>query len=435
MHEDLEQAVSRKVATRLIPFLGLLYFAAFLDRVNVGFASLQMNRDLGISDEAYGLGAGIFFAGYCLFEVPSNLLLHRIGGRRWIARIMLTWGLISGATAFVHGPAGFAVLRFLLGVAEAGFFPGIIYYLTYWVPAARRARMIGAFMVAVPLSTAVGGPVSVAIMKLNGAAGMAGWQWLFVIEALPSLVLGVVTLFVLPDSPADARWLTAAERYWLERTLASEVTAQATDTLPSALRSLLDSRILSLSLCYFGVQIGFYGVILWLPQILRSIGIGVVSIGITVGGVYGLAALAMVRWARHSDRRGERPWHIAAAAAVACIGLVATAALAESAAVAIATITVGAVGTLAMLPIFWTLPSTLVRGVAAAAAIAFINSLGNVGGFVGPILIGWLKATTGGFSAGLVVAAIAVAASGVGALTVARAMRDGTRPVESSKVM
>lgn len=433
MDGEIEERVNGKIARYLIPFLGLLYFAAFLDRVNVGFAALQMNRDLGISASAYGFGAGIFFAGYCLFEVPSNILLHRIGGRRWIARIMLSWGLVSAATAFVHGPVGFAVMRFLLGVAEAGFFPGIIYYLMHWVPAARRARMVGAFMAAVPISTAIGGPVSVAILKLDGLAGIAGWQWLFLIETLPSLLLGIATLYLLPDAPADAKWLTVDECHWLQRTLDAEATSTAPASISAALRQLLNPRVLALSLCYFGAQIALYGVILWLPQILRGSGTGDVSIGLAVGGAYGLAALGMVWWARHSDRSGERRWHLGAAAALSCLGLLGTAAFGASPGIAIATITVGAIGTLAMLPVFWTLPAALARGLAAATVIAFINSVGNVGGFVGPTLIGWLKDTTGDFSDGLIVAALGIGLSGAVALAVGGTIRTQVRPVESAE--
>src|SRR5277367_402676 len=269
---DPASSTLKKVGWRLIPFLGVLYFAAFIDRVNVGFAAAQMNRDLGLSAYVYGLGAGIFFIGYSLFEVPSNLILHQVGGRRWLARIMLTWAVIAGAMAFIKGATGFYLLRFLLGVAEAGFFPGVVYYLTYWVPAAGRARLVGLFMTAIPLSTAVGGPLSAAILKLDGIYGLAGWQWLFVTETLPSLVLGFVTLFYLPNTPAEATWLTTEERCWLTAKLKAENSRRDAHLGATVLRALTNSRVLALSLCYFGVEIGLYGVILWIPQIFVRAG-------------------------------------------------------------------------------------------------------------------------------------------------------------------
>jgi ACS family tartrate transporter-like MFS transporter len=418
--DDVGARASRKVGRRLIPFLALLYFAAFLDRVNVGFAALQMNRDLGFTAYVYGLGAGIFFIGYCLFEVPSNLLLHRLGGRRWISRIMISWGLVAGATAFVHGAVAFCALRFLLGVAEAGFFPGVIFYLTHWVPAAQRARVVGAFMTAIPISTAVGGPLSTAILALDGRFGLAGWQWLFLLETLPSLVLGAATFAWLPDTPREARWLRADEREWLLATIEAERSAAPARVATRLAAALTHPRILALGVCYFGVQIALYGVILWVPQMLRSAGVDEARLGIAVAGPYALAALGMLLWSRHSDRSGERRWHLAAAAALAAAGLVATAALAEAPRLAIVSVSVSAVGTLAVLPIFWTLPAALLRGVAAAGAIALINAIGNTGGFVGPYLIGWIRDATGSFALGLLAAAAGVLLTGALALVIAR---------------
>jgi ACS family tartrate transporter-like MFS transporter len=418
--DDVGARASRKVGRRLIPFLALLYFAAFLDRVNVGFAALQMNRDLGFTAYVYGLGAGIFFIGYCLFEVPSNLLLHRLGGRRWISRIMISWGLVAGATAFVHGAVAFCALRFLLGVAEAGFFPGVIFYLTHWVPAAQRARVVGAFMTAIPISTAVGGPLSTAILALDGRFGLAGWQWLFLLETLPSLVLGAATFAWLPDTPREARWLRADEREWLLATIEAERSAAPARVATRLAAALTHPRILALGVCYFGVQIALYGVILWVPQMLRSAGVDEARLGIAVAGPYALAALGMLLWSRHSDRSGERRWHLAAAAALAAAGLVATAALAEAPRLAIVSVSVSAVGTLAVLPIFWTLPAALLRGVAAAGAIALINAIGNIGGFVGPYLIGWIRDATGSFALGLLAAAAGVLLTGALALVIAR---------------
>jgi ACS family tartrate transporter-like MFS transporter len=412
----LEQSVLRKVRNHLIPFLGLLYFAAFIDRVNVGFAAAQMNRDLGFSPYVYGLGAGIFFIGYALFEVPSNLILHKVGGRRWLARIMLTWALVAGAMALVKGAAGFYSLRFLLGVAEAGFFPGVVYYLTYWVPAAGRARLVGLFMTAVPISTAVGGPLSAAILRLDGVLGLAGWQWLFLTETLPSLVLGIVTLIYLPDTPAEAKWLTSEERCWLTAKLRAENSRRNARLGASVLAALTNSRVLALSLCYFGLEVGLYGVILWIPQIFVHAGITAGRVGTVVAIPYAVAAVGMVWWCRHSDRKKERVWHIVIAALAACVGLTASAGLVDSPLLSVVAISIAAAGTFAIVPIFWTLPTALLSGVAAAGTIALINSLGNLGGFAGPFLIGWIKDATGSFTWGLLAAAGGVLMTGIIAL-------------------
>jgi MFS transporter, ACS family, tartrate transporter len=317
----LEASTLRKISRRIVPFLGLLYFAAFIDRVSISFAAVQMNRDLGLSDEMYGLGAGLFFIGYCLFEVPSNLILHRVGARRWISRIMISWSIVAGAMAFMRTPAQFYVLRFILGVAEAGFFPGMVYYLTAWVPAAHRARLVGAFMTAIPLSQAIGGPVSSAIVHLDGMLGMAGWRWLLLCQTLPSLLLGIACRTYLRDAPADARWLRIEERDWLTSSLAAERAPRASGTSRSILGALASRRILALSVCYFGADMCLYGVVLWLPKILSSMGVAQASLGYWVALPYGLAAFGMVWWSRRSDRTRERVWHLALAAAVGFIGV------------------------------------------------------------------------------------------------------------------
>jgi MFS transporter, ACS family, tartrate transporter len=418
MTSDIETITLKKVGWRLIPFLALLYFAAFIDRANISFAAIGMNRDLGFSAYVYGLGAGIFFVGYCLFEVPSNLLLHKVGGRLWIARIMITWALIAGALAFIKGATGFYVLRFMLGVAEAGFFPGIVYYLTYWVPAAQRARLVGAFMTAIPISTALGGPISSAILTLDGAFGLAGWQWLFLCETVPSLILGVAVLFYLRDFPAQVSWLTAEEKDWLTRTLDAERSYRSSKYDHNVVQALTNSKILALSLCYFGVEIGLYGVIFWLPQIFKNVGFSTGSVGYIVAIPYAVAAVAMVWWSRHSDRTKERIWHIAAASAMGFIGLAASAYLTDSPVLSVIAITLGAAGTLAILPIFWTLPAAILSGASAAGAIALINALGNIGGFAGPYVIGWVKDATGSFTYGLLVVASGVLFTGVLALLI-----------------
>jgi MFS transporter, ACS family, tartrate transporter len=393
--------------------MGLLYFAAFIDRVNVGFAAVQMNRDLGFSPYVYGLGAGIFFIGYSLFEIPSNLILHKVGGRRWLARIMITWALVAGAMAAVKGANGFYTLRFLLGVAEAGFFPGVVYYLTYWVPAGARARLVGAFMTAVPISTALGGPISSAILRLDGVLGLAGWQWLFLTETIPSLVLGFVTLMYLPDKPAEAPWLTPEEREWLAAKLAAENSAHRTERRETVIKALTNSRVLALCLCYFGVEIALYGIILWVPQIFAQAGIAAANVGYAVAIPYGVAAIAMVWWARRSDRQKERVWHIAFASLVAFAGLAASACLVDSPLLSVLAISLGAAGTLAITPVFWTLPAAIMNGAAAAGAIALINALGNVGGFAGPFVIGWVRDATGSFTWGLVAVAGGVLSTGI----------------------
>jgi len=415
---SVEASAIRKVGVRLIPFLAVLYFAAFIDRVNISFAAAGMNRDLGFSPYVYGLGAGIFFAGYVLVEAPSNLILHRVGARRWIARIMVTWALVAGAMAFVKSANSFYLVRFLLGVAEAGFFPGVIYYLTQWVPAARRAQLIGLFMTAIPISTALGGPLSSAILGLNGLFGVAGWQWLFLTETVPSLILGIAVLVYLPDRPADAKWLSAEEKAWLARTLEAEGAYRHAKYGSGVAKLFADPRVPLLCVAYFGVEIGLYGVIFWLPQILKAAGAADGAVGSLVAIPYGFAAVAMVWWCRHSDRAKERVWHIAAASLVGSLGLAGSAVLASSPALAVAAITVGAVGTLAILPIFWTLPAATLNGAAAAGGIALINAVGNIGGFVGPFAIGWIKDATGDFTYGLLALAGGVLLTGIVTLAI-----------------
>ena len=419
LQRDVATAALRKVGWQLIPFLCLLYFAAFIDRVNVGFAALQMNRDLGFSPYVFGLGSGIFFAGYCLFEVPSNLILHKVGARRWIARIMLTWAIVAAAMVLVKGATSFYALRFLLGVAEAGFFPGVVYYLTYWVPASRRARLVGTFMTAIPISTAIGGPLSGAIMRLDGRLGIAGWQWLFLLETIPSVVLGLMTWRSLPDKPSDAKWLTADEKRWLVQMLAEERRGQP-DHARTVTGALTDPRVLALCICYFGVEIGLYGVIFWVPQIFGDAGFAEASLGVLVAIPYGVAAIAMVWWCRHSDRLNERVRHVAAAAAVAFLGLGSSAYLDHSPILSLVAITAGAAGTLSILPIFWTLPAAVLRDAPAAGAIALINALGNLGGFVGPFIVGWIRNATGKFSLGLLTVAGCVLLTGLLVLLVGR---------------
>ena len=402
---DANQTVS-KVARRLVPFLVACFFAAYLDRVNVGFAALSMNADLGFSSEIFGFGAGIFFIGYSLFEAPSNFILHRVGARRWIARIMVSWGLVSALMAFVWDSASFLALRFLLGVAEAGFAPGAILYLTYWIPLERRARILGAFLLAVPLSSAVGAPLSsLALAAMDGVAGLKGWQWLFLLEAIPSMLLGIVAFFYLTDKPKDADWLTPAERTWLQARLDGEQAANNASHDEAFWRTLRHPRVLALGVAYFGVVSSLYGVGFWLPQIVHGFGYGVIESGFVTAIPYVCAAIAMVVWSRHSDRKGERFWHTALPALAAAMGLAASG-YAGSPTTAMLSLSVAATGTLAAMPPFWTLPTAFLSGLGAAVGIALVNSIGNLAGFFGPYLVGWIKTGTGDFSSALTALAI-----------------------------
>ena len=404
---------SAKIVRRLIPFLMLCYFVAYLDRVNVGFAALTMNPDLGFSAEIFGFGAGIFFAGYFLFEVPSNLLLERFGARVWIARIMVTWGLIAAGMAFIAGPISFCVMRFLLGVAEAGFFPGIILYLTYWFTAEERARWIGMFMTAIPLSSVIGGPVSGWILDhLNGAAGIKGWQWLFLLEGLPSVIVGLACLAYLDDEPAAASWLEPAERDALTRRLEAERRNREAARTFTLREALLNPRVLALSLVYFGICSGSYGLGYWLPTIVKGVAETTrldASTGITLNTLtgalvavpYALAVIGMIGWTRNSDRTRERVWHVAGPSILGGVALVAAAYLDDPRLAAVA-VTICTICNYAAAPTFWTLPTAFLTGTAAAGGIALVNSIGNLGGFVGPSLVGWLKDLTGAPTLGLV---------------------------------
>ncbi|MEW6121941.1 MAG: MFS transporter [Pseudomonadota bacterium] len=423
-----EQRTFAKVARRLIPFMMLLYVVSFLDRVNVGFAALTMNTDLGFSPEVYGWGAGIFFIGYFLLEVPSNLVLEKVGARLWICRIMITWGLISAATAFVTGPVSFFIVRFLLGAAEAGFLPGMILYLGYWFPLAMRARYIALFMAAVPIASAVGAPLSALVMETHGFGGLAGWQWLFIIEGLPATLLGFAVLVLLPDGPGDARWLDAGEKRIIAARLAADQAAHDATTRHSLWPALRDRRVLMLGLIYFGLVVGLYGIGLWLPQIIRGMGYSVQEVGLLLIAPYALSALAMLAWGRHSDWSGERVLHVAGAAFLGAAGLVASVHV-SSHLLAITAVTCASVGIYAALGPFWSVPPLFLRGTAAAAGIALINSIGNLGGFVGPYAVGYIKQATDRFTAGFEFLAAVVCAAGLLAL-VLRAMlkRRGNLP-------
>jgi ACS family tartrate transporter-like MFS transporter len=394
------------VSRRLIPFLFVLYVVCFLDRVNVGFASLQMNRDLGLSPAVYGFGAGIFFIGYSSFEIPSNLILARMGARRWIARIMITWGLIAAGMMFVRGPLSFYVLRFLLGVAEAGFFPGMIFYLSHWFPANARARAIARFMTAIPVSGIIGGPISGALLGLNGRLGLAGWQWLFLVEGLPAVLLGFAVLRFLPDRPEGVAWLGPEQREWLVRRLAAERDGCVRKHGFGVIRALSSGVVWQLGLlgslcCAFGL----YGLGLWLPQIVRGLSaLSNLQIGFVSAVPNLFAAIAMVLFAAHSDRTGDRCRHVMAAAAVAAAGFLGCALL-KSPVFGVMFLSFAAAGVLSAEGPLWSLPSKFLTGAAAAGGIALINSLGNLSGFVGPYAIGLLNNASGDFRGGLLLLA------------------------------
>jgi D-galactonate transporter len=414
---SFEEATYAKVSLRLIPFLFLCYVAAYLDRVNVGFAKLQMLNDLKFSDTVYGIGAGIFFIGYFLFEVPSNIILSKTGARVWIARIMVTWGLLSSAMMFANSVASFYVLRFLLGLAEAGFFPGVILYLTYWYPAHRRARIVALFMTAVAFSGVVGGPLSGWIMQsFAGVNGWSGWQWLFLLEGIPSLVLGVWVFFYLDDSIRQAKWLSEDEKQLLEADIASEEKTKHKLTLGQVFSS---GRVWLLALIYFSFVMGLYGVSFWLPQLIKAAGVkDVLDIGLLTMIPYGAAVVLMIVLGRSSDKTGERRWHIAGAALLDGAGLVASAIYGDNIVIAMTALTLATAGILSTLPLFWTLPTAILGGTAAAAGIAMINSIGNLAGFASPYLVGVIKDATHSTTNGMYLLAASMFAGALLVLTV-----------------
>jgi ACS family tartrate transporter-like MFS transporter len=430
MISDLEARVSRKLMLRIIPFVMLLYFVSFLDRVNVGFAAMTMNKAIGLSPTAFGLGGGLFFIGYFLFEVPSNLILHRVGARLWIARVMVTWGIVSAASAFVVGPNSFYALRFVLGVAEAGFFPGIILYLSLWFPVRQRAVAAAWFMAAAPISTAIGSPISGAIMKLPPVAGLANWQMLYILEAVPAIILGWVVLKYMTDSPSKAHWMQPEEREWLLAKLKAEAEARESHAghTAGALSALRDPRVLALALIYFGTSAGLYTLGLWAPLIIRQYGFGSFETGLIAGIPSVLAVIAMIWWARHSDRTEERTWHVVIPCVLACLGFVLVGEASTALMVVLALVVVN-IGIAAAKAPLWAMPSMFLSGAGAAAGIAMINSVGNLGGFVGPFVIGWLKNVTGTYSAGLYVVAATLAVSAVVTVMLSRQARQSHAPV------
>jgi MFS transporter, ACS family, tartrate transporter len=422
---ELGRRVVGKVSRRLIPFMCVLYFVNYLDRTNIGFAEITMSEDLGLTATMFGLASGLFFIGYLFFEVPSNLALHRFGARRWIARIMVSWGVVAAAMAFVPNAETLYVLRVLLGIAEAGFFPGMILYLTYWFPRRDRVRITSWFLTAIPLSAAIGSPVSGAIMQYSdGMFGLEGWRMMFLLEGAPAVVLGVVTWFYLTDRPAQAHWLDDTERQWLVDEMEREAAETARTYRWSLRGSLTSPRVLALSLVYFGVVYGLYAVSFFLPGIVDGFSetfgtsFSLFQTGLIVAVPFLIGAVAMVTWSRHSDRTGERVWHTALPALLGAVSIPGALYLHSPFAVMTA-VTLTAIGIFCALPVFWSLPSMFLTGTAAAAGIALVNSLGNLSGFAGPYITGALTDATGSEHAGMwlvggmmLVAAVTVALLG-----------------------
>jgi ACS family tartrate transporter-like MFS transporter len=418
--------ILRKIRARLLPFLFLLYVVAYLDRINVGFAALQMKDQMGFSDMVYGLGAGIFFAGYFLFQVPSNLVLQRVGARRWIALLMVLWGIISAAMLFVVSARSFYALRFLLGAAEAGFFPGVIFYLRSWFPASSRAGVLALFMTAGPISGVIGGPISGALLEWNHRGGLAGWQWMFLLEALPAIALGLVAGVYLPDSPEKAHWLTAGEKGWLEGELAHEHLQSRSLAAKTERSWWSNPRLWGFAVVYFGLNCCTYGVSLWLPSALKNLsGLPNLLLGFLSAVPYLVAATAMVLVGTHSDRTKERRWHIALCAFSGAVALL-VAGYANGVTVSVAAFAVALAASSSMNGPFWAMASSKVTVATAAASIALINSLGNLGSGFGPYWIGYLRQTTGSFLGGLVSVAILLTAAG---LTILRLDRQAAKPV------
>ncbi|QWF80561.1 Putative tartrate transporter [Amycolatopsis sp. CA-230715] len=420
---DPGNRVLGKVALRIMPFLGLLYFVNYLDRVNIGFAGPNgMNAELGLTATAFGFASGVFFLGYLVLEVPSNLALHRFGARRWMARIMITWGIVATVMAFVPNPTTLIVLRFLLGVAEAGFFPGIILYLTYWFPASQRAKAVALFMAAIPVSSAIGSTVSSLLIAHGGGVfGLSGWRFMFLVEGVPAILLAVVTWFYLTDRPEKAKWLTAEERTWLSNELETERKATEAEHHWPLRKALTHPRILGLAFVYFGIAYGLYALGFFLPTIISGFSqqfgskLTTTQAGLVNAIPYAVGAVVMVLWARHGDRTGERKWHVALPMLLGGIAIPVALYLGNPYAAMVA-VTVCAVGVCAALPTFWALPSNFLSGAAAAGGIALINSLGNISGFAAPYVTGWLRDLTGSQRSGLWVVGACMIAGAIVAL-------------------
>ena len=395
--QSAPEAVMSKVMRRIIPFVFICYVVSYIDRVNVGFAALTMNRDLGLTPAQFGVGAGLFFVGYFLFEIPSNLIMQRVGARFWIARIMITWGLISMATAFVVGPFSFAAARFLLGLAEAGFTPGIYLYFTHWFPGKWRARATAAFLVGIPTANVVGSPISGALISLGGMAGLKSWQWLLLLEAFPAVLLGVACLFVLSDSPEKAKWLDPREKAWLTNALAAERKDMASRHGSSLRDAFTNWRLFTLAFINFCGIVGSVGIGLWLPQIIKELGLSSTAVGFVAAIPYVVGAVAMTVWARLASNSDNRIPYVVGALVMAAVALAASTQL-DSAVFKMTALVIAVSSILAFQATFWAIPSGFLTGAAAAGGLALIVSIGNLGGFAGPSLIGLIKDMTHGFT-------------------------------------
>jgi ACS family tartrate transporter-like MFS transporter len=409
MPSDLERATMRRVTFRLLPFLMACYLVAFIDRVNVGFAALQMNKDVGLTASMFGLGSGLFFVTYFIFEVPSNLVLEKVGARLWIARIMITWGLVSAATALVVGPYSFYLVRFLLGAAEAGFYPGVLLYLTFWFPKSYRARVVALFMVSVPAASFIGSPISAALLQLDGWLGLHGWQWMSIVEGAPAILFGGLAFFVLPDTPLQAKWLTEEQRRWLTDRINGERDGVRSSSRHSTWKVLFDKHVLAAGLIFAGSTGASACLSIWQPQILKSFGLSNMETGLLNSAPFGVAAILMVLWARHSDRTGERVWHLAIPLAATSLSLL-LAFTAQSLLPTVVILFVAIVGTYAIKGPFWALSTEWMSTGAAVVGIAQINAIGNLGGFVGTYSLGVIKEATGSYALGLLPLALLTAA-------------------------
>ena len=398
--DAIETRTMAKVSRRLIPFVIICYFVAYLDRVNLSFAALEMNKDLKFTSTVYGIGAGAFFISYFLLETPSNLILLRMGARRWIARIMFTWGILSGAMAFIWDDTSFYVVRFLFGAAEAGFFPGILFYLTLYFPAAYRARMVSMYMVAIPVSAVIGAPLSTSILYMDGFLGVKGWQWVFISEAIPALILSVVTWFYMTESPAVAGWLEPDERDWLVKRQEAEVRQIEKSHGMSVWQVIRNPRVLALGLAGYGIANEIYGLTYFLPQIVKQFGLTNMQTGLVSAIPFAVGAVGMIWYGRRSDRLLERRSHTAVTFLITAVGLTLTA-LTPNPYFRLLSLCIASFGAFSVLPVFWSMPTAFLSGAAAAAGVAYINSIANIAGFVGNYMMGWLRDLTGSYDSGL----------------------------------
>ena len=412
MDTTIERATMGKVYLRILPFAALTYFFCYLDRINISFAALTMNKDIGLDAAVYGMAAGAFFWGYVLFEVPSNIILEKVGARLWIARIMVTWGIISGATAFATGPYSFAAIRFLLGLAEAGLFPGFVLYFTYWFPGHHRARINAGFTLALPIAVASGAPISTALLGLDGVLGLKGWQCMYLFEAIPTVLIGIVVFFFLNDRPEQARWLTPEQQKWLANGIAGEKRKIEREHGIGVFRSFWDPKVVLLALNYLGIVTASLGMLLFLPQIVKQLGFTNMQVGWITMVPYICGAIAMVFCGWLSDRIGDRRWSLFWTCLIATAGLI-IAGLGVGTWWALAGMTIAAIGFYGTKGPFWSIPTMWLTGPAAAAGIAWINSLGNLGGFFGPTMVGWAKNLTGSFAGGLYALAACALASAI----------------------